>query len=218
MPTERIIKMVKKDKTSLSFVFCTTVIFIFIFICNLLTDKCADDYGYFINFATKERITSFFEIFESMAAHAVKMNGRLVAHFLVQMFLLLPAGIFKVVNTIVFMMQIFIIYRISAEDNRKPMLLLWIFGALWLYEPAFGQVNFWLDGSCNYLWSITAGLIFLYPFINKYIYDKNITNKFVKLIFVIFSFFAGAFLENASASVIFISVLLLIAIKFINYL
>ncbi len=208
--------MVKKDRSKLLFIISVIGIFAVMLLCNLLTDKCADDYGYCINFATKERLTSFFELFPSMAAHAVKMNGRLVAHFFVQLFLLLPAWIFKILNTLVFVLQIFLIYRISEIANNKSLLLLGIFGSIWIFEPAFGQVNLWLDGSCNYLWAITAGLIFLYPLINKFLYDKELGGMVSKILFIIFGFIAGAFLENVSAAVIFMAFLLLLAIRFIN--
>ncbi len=209
--------MIKKDSSKVLFYISIIGIFAVMLLCNILTDKCADDYGYCINFATKERLTSFFELFPSMAAHAQKMNGRLVAHFFVQLFLLLPAWIFKVLNTLIFVLQILLIYRISTVRKNEPLLLLGIFGAIWLYEPAFGQVNLWLDGSCNYLWAITAGLIFLYPFINKFLYDKEIKGITSKTALVVFGFVAGSFLENASAAAICISFLLILAIRFINH-
>ncbi len=208
--------MIKKDKSKIFFSMVLIAIFAVMLLCNILTNKCADDYGYCINFATKEKLTSFFELFPSMAAHAQKMNGRLVAHFFVQLFLLMPAWIFKILNTVIFAIQICLIYRISHSENNRPLLLLGIFGAIWLFEPAFGQVNLWLDGSCNYLWAITAGLFFLYPFINNFLYNKEIKNYIYKVGFVLFGFIAGAFLENASAAVIFTAFLLILSIRFIN--
>ena len=208
--------MIKKDRSRLFFILSVIGIFVIMLVCNLLTDKCADDYGYCINFATKERLTNFFELFPSMAAHSIKMNGRLIAHFFVQLFLLLPTWIFKILNTLVFVLQIFLIYKISEIKNYKPLLLLGIFGSIWLFEPAFGQVNLWLDGSCNYLWAITAGLVFLYPYVNKFLYDKKMNGLVSKILFVAFGFVAGAFLENASAAVIFTAFLMIIAIRVIN--
>lgn len=190
------------------------VITVFIFTCNILTDLCADDYGYFINFATKERIRTVWEIFPSMAAHAHKMNGRLVAHFLVQLFLLLPLWIFKILNTAAFMVQLVLIYKISGAGKKYgAAVFLAAFGMLWIFQPAFGQVNLWLDGSFNYLWSLMFGLAFLLPYIRVFNNQKEIENKAAKILFVLLGFLAGAYLENASAAVIFAAAVLIILIK-----
>lgn len=58
------------------------------FIFNRYTTFMADDYSYMNSFAGTGRIESILDIFPSMYAHAFSMNGRLVPHFFVQLFLL----------------------------------------------------------------------------------------------------------------------------------
>ena len=65
---------------------------------SALTPYSVDDWSYMFSFATGERIASVGDIFPSMAAHAQRLNGRLIAHFWAQLFLLLPKMCFNVVN------------------------------------------------------------------------------------------------------------------------
>ena len=74
--------------------------FAMMLLCNHWTDLIADDYRYCFSYADDTRIESVAQIFPSMAAHRQSMNGRVVPHFLVQLFLMLPKGIFDVVNAL----------------------------------------------------------------------------------------------------------------------
>ena len=191
-------------------------IFLFLLLCNFLTPKLSDDFTYHFSFQTKERITSIFEIFPSMAAHAVKMNGRLVAHFLVQVFEMLPKWVFNFVNAGLFTLQIFLLHRIGSTriEERHPMNPLLIpaaFCAIWIFQPAFGQVNLWLDGACNYLWAGVFGLLFLQPFVTEFIHGRGTASTGKGFLLCIFAFLTGAYSENGSASVIFTAALLLVA-------
>ena len=104
--------------TALSILVWASLFFV-ILLCNILTDYCVDDFTYLFSLATKERITSFFQIFPSLAAHAEKMNGRLIAHFLTHLFLLLPKIIFDIANTAVFLLQIVLMIKISHREKKK---------------------------------------------------------------------------------------------------
>ena len=196
---------------------CKAFIAVLIFIslvmllCNFLTDICVDDFCYMSSFATKERIDSVWDIFPSMATHAKTMNGRVVAHFLVQLFLLLPLPIFKVINTAVFLLQILLILHLSGREyNHKWLLTLSSFALIWVYEPAFGQVNFWLDGACNYLWSSVAALLFIAPYSKLFSEGTNIIKRLpLRIIFCGLAFLAGAFAESTAITAIFIAVLLI---------
>ena len=140
-------------------------IFGIMFLLNHYTFYAADDYSYMNSFATHKKIQTVWDIFPSMYAHAKGMNGRLVAHFFVQLFLLLPSGIFDVVNAVIFTMLILILYRyLFWNKKRNALALVSIFGLVWYFAPAFGQTMLWLDGSCNYLWGCTFSLYYLYPF------------------------------------------------------
>lgn len=192
------------------------VIFVIIFAANILTPLCVDDFAYLYNFSTKERITSPLDIISSMAGHAVKMNGRLTAHAIVQLVLLLPDAVFDAINSAFFVLIIYLIFK--TADNEKSsktafdiLFFASIFGAVWIFCPAFGEVTFWLTGSVNYLWFIAFSLLYLTPFI-KYLKNGTSFGKLsAQILYAVSAFFVGAYLENGSAAVIGMSALFLIA-------
>ena len=130
---------------------CYAAIALLILALNLLTLLLADDYRYAFSFATGERLKNVVDIFPSLAAHAVSINGRLVPHFFVQLFTLLPRQVFSVVNTVVFLLLIAGMYRLSQKEEQNWKLLVLIFGGMFLLPPVFGQSFLWLAGSVNYL-------------------------------------------------------------------
>lgn len=201
----------KPNRSRIRMLGILTAIFLFLLVCNCFTAKIADDFSYHFRFDTGERITNIFQIFPSMVGHAQKMNGRLTAHFLVQIFEMLPKGIFNLVNALMFTLQIALIGLIAGGD-KKPRngILLAAFGTVWVLQPAFGQVNLWLDGACNYLWSVVFGLLFLLPFIMEWMTGKRIRRPAGKVLFVLLSFFAGAYSETGSVAVIFAAAVLLV--------
>ena len=91
-----------------------------------------------------------------------------------------------------------------------------IFCLIWVFEPAFGQVNLWIDGACNYLWSSVFGLLFLIPVLDCFL-DKD--KKYAtckKILYIGIGFIAGGYLENLSAAIILMDFLLLMLIYFYN--
>ena len=185
-------------------------IFGIMFLLNHYTFYAADDYSYMNSFATHKKIQTVWDIFPSMYAHAKGMNGRLVAHFFVQLFLLLPSGIFDVVNAVLFTMLILILYRyLFWNKKRNALALVSIFGLVWYFAPAFGQTMLWLDGSCNYLWGCTFSLYYLYPFMKLAKNEKVMEGKIQKILFLVAGFAMGDYLETASFGTIVLAVLLL---------
>ena len=186
-------------------------IFVLLLVCNMLTPYAVDDFSYVNNFATGEPLSSVWEIIPSMAAHAQLANGRLSAHSLVQVFVLLPRWVFDVVNAAVFCLLIGLLTGMDASGERNNLLTIGAFCALWLYEPAFGQVNLWQDGAINYLWSVVAVLAFLFPFGRTFLHPgKRIKNTAAKVCFLLFSFFAGSYSETVSAAGIFMAACLVL--------
>lgn len=78
----------KADKILLAIVF--VCIFLLMLYCNIKTPMLIDDYSYLYSFDDWSRIENVFQIFPSMAAHRLSMNGRVVAHFFLQFFLMFP--------------------------------------------------------------------------------------------------------------------------------
>ena len=186
------------------------LVFLFLFVCNVLTKYMVDDFAYLYSFRTGQRIASVFDIFPSMAAHAQYMNGRLIPHFLVQLFTLPPAWVFDLVNAGMFILQIWTIVRVAGGGYtwKEPILCLFAFFTLWLYEPMFGQVNLWQDGAVNYLWSVVFGLGFLSLFARAYLHGEEAPPK--KKIYFLLAFAAGAYSETVSAAAIFMAAVLVL--------
>ena len=79
-----------------------------------------------------------------------------------RLFLLLPKGIFNVFNALAFTALVYLLARpCRTGDRRSALLLLAVFGCVWVLQPEFGQVFLWLDGSLNYLWCAVLSLLWL---------------------------------------------------------
>ena len=184
-------------------------VFVFLLICNLLTPYLVDDFQYLYSFQTGERIRSVLDIFPSLYAHTKLMNGRLVTHFLVQLFVIPPAWFFDIVNAGMFVAQLWLIARLSGAKGWKSALIcLFSFFALWTFEPMFGQVNLWQDGAVNYLWSVVFGMMFLGIFVRPFLSEGAPYSK--RKLYFLFAFAVGAYSETVSAAVIFMAAVLVV--------
>lgn len=201
-------KIIKKLNTSrVTVALALIFIFLLMLFCNLRTNLVADDYRYCFSFADDTRIESVAQIFPSMAAHRHSMNGRLAAHFLVQLFLLLPLPVFKCLNALMFAVMIALVYRISrCENAHSALLLAAIFGAVWVLQPEFGQVYLWLDGSINYLWCAVLCLVWLMPQVRFFI-ERRELSKPAQAVYVLFSLLVGAYSENSTVALVFMTML-----------
>jgi hypothetical protein len=195
-------------------------IFIFVFITILvltaLTPMLADDYSYSFSFADRSRISSLGDIFRSLQAHRVDINGRMLAHFFAHLFLLLPKPVFCLLNAVVFTLILGMIIHIAgATDSKyKIYLSLIALSLIWLYTPVFGQVYLWLDGACNYSWGLCFILAFLLPYFCTYLYNKNNIFSSIpkKLLFLLLAFMAGSYSEGASFAMLFIAFCLIVCL------
>ncbi len=185
-------------------------IFLLLLYCNLHTALVADDYMYCFSFADDSRIRSVGAILPSMAAHRHSMNGRVFPHALVQLFLMLPKGIFNVCNALMFTSLIWLLAQPCRDGSRRSVLLLAsIFGCVWILQPEFGQVFLWLDGSVNYLWCGVLCLIWLRPWAGFFLDGKEPRNT-ISVLYAFFSFIVGAWSENAVVGLVFMAFLFLV--------
>lgn len=193
--------------------FSMIVIFILAFIYNFLSPYTADDFSYMYSFATDERITSLFQVFPSMVNHYVTMNGRTVAHFLVQCMLMIPKPVFNVINALIFTSLVALIYHLTASSKKfRPLLFFAIPVCLWVNTPVFGQVFLWVTGSINYYWAYVTGLLFMSFYIKLFRTEKELS-KGAYIVLCILGFLFGGYSENTSFSVIFVSFLLLVYVS-----
>lgn len=185
------------------------VVFLFVLVLNGLSPYIADDFRYLYSFNDFERIESIPQIITSMRAHRYNMNGRLVAHTLVQLLGMLPMWVFDILNAAMLVLQCALVHKIArGRCPRSNLVLVGIFCCVWVFTPAFGQVNLWQDGAVNYLWSCVFALLFLIPFIEEFLFDRAIRSGFDKFCFLCLSFGMGAYSETVSAAAIGMAILL----------
>ena len=208
----------RADRSAWIFALLLAAVFGVMLCGNLLTDKFADDFTYVFSFADGTRVQSLAGLLASMRAHYLTVNGRVIAHTFVQIFETLPKGVFAAVNAGMFTLSLALSLTLcSGKSRRSNMLLLGLFAAVWLFMPAFGQVNFWLDGACNYLWAQVFALLFLLPYVRLYegravFPDKG--HAFGKILFSVYAVVTGAYSEALSGAALFIAILLLLLVRF----
>ena len=185
-------------------------VFLLLLFCNWETDMVADDYQYCFSFADDTRIESVGQIFPSMAAHRYSMNGRVIAHFFAQLFLLLPRGIFRVINALFFALLVFLAATPTGLwEKPNALLLLAVFGCVWVLQPEFGQVFLWLDGSVNYLWCAVFSLLWLRPWARHFLTGQNPTGAALVL-YLFFSLAMGSYSENSTVALVAMALLFLL--------
>ena len=185
--------------------------FAIMLIFNILTKLLADDFQYYFSFATGKPIESFKDSIDSIITHGKYLNGRYFSHYVAQACLRLPPVAFDLINSAVFVATVYAVYLISNRRRGfNNYLLIGIFGAVWLFEQDFGQVNLWLDGSCNYLFAIFFGLIYIFPFVRSLLYGKKVS-PWIILPHVLISFWFGGYLEMTSAGFVCASCLFILA-------
>lgn len=186
-------------------------VFLLMLLLNRLTPYVADDFVYRISFATKEPLQNLGDVVDSMYVHCFRLNGRVVSHTLEQLFMLLPKGVFNLCNAGVFVLLIYLMYRVAGYGQRKRVaLFLGIFAAFWKFLPVFGQVALWQVGSLNYLWGLAGGMLYLLPFLRRYVCGQDGMRTWLRVLFAAASVLMGMYTEVTSFIALLLGVLLLI--------
>lgn len=164
-------------------VFSVATIFIFFYSLNIITPMSfGDDYVYSFIWEGHSlygplsenavRISSWNDLAASQVLHYFTWSGRIVNHTLAQFFLWTGKSVFNVFNALVSVFLVAEIYWISHRGvvtlQVKTGMICGVFFALWAFTPKFGDVFLWLDGACNYLWTISFLIGFLLPYVRKY--------------------------------------------------
>ena len=140
------------------------------FIGNYYTPFIQDDYAYCYVYGpdsavirpTSTRITSLVQVFISQFNHYNFVNGRVIPHIFIQIFCgLLGKHVFNLVNTVIFVLFLDSVVRISTCNKRSVYALLLVYVFFLVIFPNPGQTSFWLSGGCNYLWSMTFALLMI---------------------------------------------------------
>lgn len=138
---------------------------------NLLTPMTADDYFYACCLGYAEdgtlipvrRLQGIPDILLSQKCVYMAHSGRIPVLASVQLFTLLPDFIFDLCNTLMFLLLLDLLARLSRPRSRRRTALTMAGAGLliWQCTPAFGQDLLWHTGSLNYLWTMTVTLAFL---------------------------------------------------------
>lgn len=207
--------MISKISSKRNLYIIGIIIFTLIMILNTITPMVADDYAYMYSIYDYDlRITSIKEIVQSIHSHYYIMNGRSIAHFLVQLFLLWGKPIFNIINSFIFLWLGILIYTFGNYKKRTNIFLYVIINMLmWIFIPDFGQTVLWLDGACNYMWGTTAILSFLLVY-RIYMQDQfKFKSGVWNLIMIFLGAIAGGYNENTSAACIFGSMIFVVIYK-----
>ena len=207
-------KLRKLNRSPIAVAVVLAMIFALLLYCNLKTNLVADDYRYCFSFADDTRMESLSQLIPSMLAHRVSMNGRLIAHSLVQIFLMLPPMLFKLCNAGIFTLLIGLVYALSRRGREHNALLCAaIFGAVWVLQPQFGQVFLWLDGSVNYLWCGVLCLLWLWPWVRHFL-DGETLHGWRLAAYCVFSLIVGGYSENSTVALVCMALVLLLLVIF----
>ena len=198
-----------------SVIWLGVILAVFMFALNCLTQYTADDYSYHYDMLDGSKVNNLADVIRALYDHYFVQNGRIVAHFFAYVFLLMPKMVFNIVNTAMFLIQLLLIYRLVKGEKENVVILFLEFAFIWLYEPSFGQVNLWLDGACNYLFSLVFALVYFRKFVGD-LAEREKMGVWKTIGWCVFSLLVGAFSENLSFCLIFGCFVILLWVKFVQ--
>ena len=200
--------MLKLNRGSRPLYLFFIIVFLLMLVFSAMTPLLADDFSYSFSFDEDIPMESISQIPSSMAAHREILNGRIVAHSIVQLLLIMPKAVFNVLNALNAVLIFWLFSRFIDFSKAKALLLCCAAFFIWNYTPAFGQNFLWLDGAVNYGWGMSFFLLFLLPYAKVFLGESKKLKPLLQILFVILGFLAGAYSENGSVAVIFAALLL----------
>lgn len=142
-----------------------TIVGVVIFWFSMSVDWIVDNFTYQFNFATKERIKSVGEIFQSMNAHYMTWNGRYLAHWLVQLFVaILGKTAFSICNALAYLVFIALIVKLGKGSLSSFMTVL----TATLFTLFFTDVVYEPTCQIGYVWMPALSLLYLLLFFRRW--------------------------------------------------
>lgn len=134
-----------------------------------------DDYLYSMQFPEEgypgtERINSISDFWSSCLHHYQNYNNRIIPHAILQAVLLLPAIVFDIINSLLFMLIPFLVIQKKKHESWSSILNPYIVSLclIWLFHPDLGRAYFWTSGSLNYTWFLVPQLYFTFSLAEKW--------------------------------------------------
>ena len=174
--------------------------FFAILICNALTPYLTDDYYYGV---TVREARSLFDLVRQERDQYLTWNGRSVVHFLLRVTLLLPKPVFKICNSVVFVLLSLLLYQnVTPRKAYDARILTLLTLFLWFGTVSFPETILWQTGACNYLWgsTIILGFVTLFRHLSQRpdTAQKNATRVPLAAGLFLFGLLAGWCNENTS--------------------
>ena len=164
------------------------LLFIYYFSIASLTPYAADDFRYKLNPLDNDFTTQIFsDIFNFQIWHYLNWSGRIVAHFLLQLFLVPSKYFFNFFNAIVQVLLINTIFffaynRIPTRyKDASALLLINLFLFLGFYK--YSGMSIYMTSSFNYTWMHLIVLIYYLPFWTFYINGKDYSGRCSYILF-----------------------------------
>lgn len=202
-------RMKKNNNKKLVFLLLACLEGSWFLVLNFLTPLIADDLDMKTNFF------SLSDIFSRLYSYYNYTAGRVVAHFFAFFFLSFDKWVFNIANTIIFVVFMRLVffhsmYGTELEKKKRALCYIIMHAVMFVFIVSWGQVFLWLDGSCNYLWTLTVMLGFLYFFRKIFSGDmKQSKNLIMMFAMLLFGIVAGWCNENTSGGILLITLLLI---------
>ena len=177
------------------------------FIFNLLTPMVSDDFAHYYG-TEDEHPRSLSEILRNMVHFRTNINGRVVSHFFVYLFLSLPRIVFQLLNAVISCLVLFFMSRffICKKNSKDLIVLVFSATAIWVFTPSFGEIYLWLSGAINYSWGLALDLLLIYPFFCAYLKrDCKILHHeryMFRICYLVLAFIVGSYSENGATATI----------------
>jgi len=135
-----------------------------IFLYNFFTPYYSDDLNYLLQV---QGDNSLFDLMKMAFNVYIEYNPRIIGHFNTYLAANMDTNLFNIINSIIFVLMIFLIYINAVFGDKKrnapftPFLFLFSLFFFWRYAVDFGDTILWLSGAASYLWPMTVMLAFI---------------------------------------------------------
>lgn len=219
--------MNKKIGINIYAILIFVAIFFIMITLNSYTTYVVDDFNNMFT-QNSEKVNSIGDVISNQIYRYKNTNGRTIAHFIGGLILMMDKYVINLMNTLVFMLFIYLIYKFShlhdyfgidinnknylkvinrnkyGRHEYKALFVLISFLSIWYFTPVFGQDFLWVMGSANYLWTSVILLIILHMIRRDAVLKNNLESVLLTFILIILSFISGWTNENSVPSMIII--------------
>ena len=156
-------------------------IFLYMLFINTHTHKYHDEFVYSYIYGTTQKCSNLFDVFTSLKNLYNMHNGRIISTGIMCILLMLPKIISDILNSLFFVLLIYLIYKYSSNINKNKLVniltLFLLFPLLWVTIPEFNGTITWFSGAVNYMWSTVFMLLYMFYIINIFINNTKISKS-----------------------------------------